>query len=165
MRQSLVRALLASTSLVAIPLAPLSSGASSPTAQQTRIAGAADAAPVVVVGRVTDAGSRAPIAGATVSLRGDNLGATTDSAGRYRLSLPAKMRGTSVTMDARRIGYRPVQRTVRFNADSLTIDFALQVSAMHLPEEDFNDDDKDAGDLGSGHSVTALYEALRGTIP
>lgn len=120
---------------------------------------------MVVVGRVTDAGGRAPIAGATVSLQGGNLGATTDSAGRYRLSLPAKMRGTSITMDARRIGYRPVQRTVRVNADSLTIDFALQVSAMHLPEEDFNDDEKDAGDLGTGHSVAALYEALRGTIP
>jgi Ca-activated chloride channel family protein len=44
------------------------------------------------------------------------------------------MRGTSITMDARRIGYRPVQRTVRVDADSLTIDFALQVSAMHLSE-------------------------------
>jgi Ca-activated chloride channel family protein len=42
------------------------------------------------------------------------------------------MRGTSITVDARRIGYRPVQRTVRVDADSLTIDFALRVAALKL---------------------------------
>ena len=30
-----------------------------------------------------------------------------------------------------------------------------------LPKEDFNDDGKDAGELGAGHSVTALYEIVR----
>ncbi len=29
-----------------------------------------------------------------------------------------------------------------------------------LADEDFNDDSKDAGDIGSGHSVTALYEII-----
>src|SRR5690606_27531884 len=29
-----------------------------------------------------------------------------------------------------------------------------------LAAEDFNDDEKDAGDLGAGHSVTALYEII-----
>ncbi len=29
-----------------------------------------------------------------------------------------------------------------------------------LNKEDFNDDEKDAGDLGSGHTVTALYEVI-----
>ena len=29
-----------------------------------------------------------------------------------------------------------------------------------LDDEDFNDDQKDAGELGSGHSVTALYEII-----
>jgi Ca-activated chloride channel family protein len=29
-----------------------------------------------------------------------------------------------------------------------------------LAKEDFNDDKKDAGDLGSGHTVTALYEVI-----
>ena len=34
----------------------------------------------------------------------------------------------------------------------------------NLHDEDFNDDRKDAGDMGDGHSVTALYELeLRGT--
>ncbi|MGF1636373.1 MAG: von Willebrand factor type A domain-containing protein [Cyclobacteriaceae bacterium] len=29
-----------------------------------------------------------------------------------------------------------------------------------MPDEDFNDDKKDAGDLGAGHTVTALYEIV-----
>ena len=29
-----------------------------------------------------------------------------------------------------------------------------------LADEDFNDDKKDAGELGSGHTVTALYEVI-----
>lgn len=31
-----------------------------------------------------------------------------------------------------------------------------------LNKEDFNDDTKDAGEIGSGHSVTALYEIIPG---
>ena len=38
-----------------------------------------------------------------------------------------------------------------------------------LKDEDFNDDKKDAGDIGAGHTVTALYEIIpvgvSGTIP
>ena len=29
-----------------------------------------------------------------------------------------------------------------------------------LAKEDFNDDKKDAGEIGSGHTVTALYEVI-----
>jgi len=29
-----------------------------------------------------------------------------------------------------------------------------------LAKEDFNDDKKDAGEIGAGHSVTALYEIV-----
>ena len=29
-----------------------------------------------------------------------------------------------------------------------------------LNDEDFNDDSKDAGEMGSGHNVTALYELV-----
>lgn len=34
-----------------------------------------------------------------------------------------------------------------------------------LAKEDFNDDKKDAGELGSGHTVTALYEIIPAGIP
>ena len=134
MRQSLVRALPGRITFVAMPLAMLSLGATPLTARQTRMVGASAAAPAVVAGRVTDAASRAPIAGATVSLQGGNLGATTDASGRYRLSLPASMRGTSVTVAARHIGYQPAQRKVRVDADSVTLDFALSAAAVQLSE-------------------------------
>ena len=29
-----------------------------------------------------------------------------------------------------------------------------------LADEDFNDDTKDAGEMGAGHTVTALYEII-----
>jgi Ca-activated chloride channel family protein len=31
-----------------------------------------------------------------------------------------------------------------------------------LRPEEFNDDKKDAGDIGAGHQVTGLYELVRG---
>ncbi|MHB8934440.1 YfbK domain-containing protein [Rectinema subterraneum] len=35
-----------------------------------------------------------------------------------------------------------------------------------LAREDFNDDTKDAGEMGSGHAVTAFYEIFKkGTYP
>ncbi len=34
-----------------------------------------------------------------------------------------------------------------------------------LAEEDFNDDTKDAGELGAGHTVTALYEVVPAGLP
>ncbi len=34
-----------------------------------------------------------------------------------------------------------------------------------LRDEDFNDDKKDAGDIGAGHSVTALYEIVPAGVP
>jgi Ca-activated chloride channel family protein len=133
MLPSLVRALLVRTALVVMPLASFSliaTPVASVAAQQTAEASAL--APSVLVGRVTAAGSRAPIAGATVSLKGGNLGATTDPAGRYRIALPASMRGTSITVVARRIGYQAAERTVRVEADSLTLDFALRAASLKL---------------------------------
>ena len=134
MRQSLVRALLVRTSLVAMPLAILSPGATPLTARQTRTALVSAPAPVVLVGSVTDVASRAPMASATVSVQGSSLGASTDAAGRYRIPLPDSLRGTSITVVARRIGYQPTQRTVRVDADSLTLDFALRAAAVQLSE-------------------------------
>ena len=34
-----------------------------------------------------------------------------------------------------------------------------------LADEDFNDDTKDAGELGAGHTVTALYEVVPAGLP
>ena len=51
----------------------------------------------------------------------------------------------------------------------LQIEFNLRVVLAYrligyenrmLQDQDFNDDKKDAGDMGAGHSVTALYELI-----
>lgn len=134
MRSPLVRALLLRTALVTIPLASFSLGATPVAARQIQPAASSAKATVVLVGRVTDAASRAPIASATVSVQGGSLGASTDATGRYRIALPASVRGTSITVVARRIGYQPASRTVRVDADSLTLGFALSAASLQLSE-------------------------------
>ncbi|HEY9449868.1 MAG TPA: hypothetical protein VIQ60_08940, partial [Gemmatimonadaceae bacterium] len=79
MLPSLVRALLVRIALAAMSLASFSLGAAPVVAQQT--AGASAPAPVVLVGRVTDAGNGTPIASADVLLKSGGVGATTDAAG------------------------------------------------------------------------------------
>jgi hypothetical protein len=62
----------------------------------------------VIVGRVEDAVTAAPLAGATVRVVGSDLGATTDAQGRFTLrEVPLGI----VALEVRRIGYRPVTRT------------------------------------------------------
>ncbi|HEY9514917.1 MAG TPA: von Willebrand factor type A domain-containing protein [Gemmatimonadaceae bacterium] len=130
MLPSLVRALLVRIALAAMSLASFSLGAAPVVAQQT--AGASAPAPVVLVGRVTDAGNGTPIASADVLLKSGGVGTTTDAAGRYRLALPASVRGRSITVVARRIGYQAAERTVRVDADSLALDFALRATSLQL---------------------------------
>ncbi len=134
MRPSLVSALLAGTSLAAMPFASPAPGAPPTAVHWNATAAAVDAAPSVLVGTVTDAASRTPISGATVSLERSSVGTTTDAAGRYRLQLPESVRGSSIAVTARRIGYQPARHTVSIDADSLTLDFALGAAAVQLSE-------------------------------
>ncbi len=47
---------------------------------------------------------------------------------------------------------------VEFNPQTVSRFRLLGYEKRHLEHEDFRDDDVDAGDVGSGHNVTALYE-------
>jgi len=52
---------------------------------------------------------------------------------------------------------------VEFNPQTVSEYRLLGYETRHLKREDFNNDKVDAGDIGSGHSVTAIYEiALSG---
>jgi len=133
MRPSLVSALLVGSSLAAMPIASLSPGAPPPI-ELGRFTSAPSAPSAVIVGTVTDAASNAPISGATISLQRSSVATTTDASGRYRLLLPESVRGSSITIVARRIGYMLAQRTVTVNADSVTLDFSLDMAAMQLEE-------------------------------
>jgi TonB-linked SusC/RagA family outer membrane protein len=82
----------------------------------------------VVAGTVIDAGSRAPIAGAQVSIDNTTLGALTDASGRFRIG--GAREGARVTVVARRIGYAAERRTV--TVSDTTVAFELTARATNL---------------------------------
>ena len=55
---------------------------------------------------------------------------------------------------------KDVKLQVEFNPGKVQAYRLLGYEDRLLNKEDFNDDKKDAGDMGSGHTVTALYEII-----
>lgn len=55
---------------------------------------------------------------------------------------------------------KDVKIQVEFNPASVQAYRLIGYENRKLKDEDFNDDKKDAGELGAGHSVTALYEII-----
>jgi TonB-linked SusC/RagA family outer membrane protein len=84
-----------------------------------------------ISGRVVDARTELPIAGASVSIEGTRLGGFAGADGRYRIAnVPA---GTH-SVAARSIGFAPVIQSVTVGTGAATADFALQVQAVALDE-------------------------------
>jgi len=85
-----------------------------------------------ITGKVTDAGTRAGVAGASVRVEGTGLGAVTDTAGRYRI---LAVNPGSITLSVRRIGYVAQRKTVVVPADGeVTADFLLIGAPTSLNE-------------------------------
>ena len=55
---------------------------------------------------------------------------------------------------------KDVKTQVEFNPNAVQAYRLIGYENRKLRDEDFNDDKKDAGELGSGHTVTALYEVI-----
>ena len=55
---------------------------------------------------------------------------------------------------------KDVKLQVEFNPGRVQAYRLIGYENRRLNDEDFNDDAKDAGELGSGHTVTALYEVI-----
>jgi len=55
---------------------------------------------------------------------------------------------------------KDVKIQVEFNPEKIKSYRLIGYENRLLADEDFNDDKKDAGEIGSGHSVTALYEVV-----
>jgi Ca-activated chloride channel family protein len=55
---------------------------------------------------------------------------------------------------------KDVKLQVEFNPETVQAYRLIGYENRLLADEDFNDDTKDAGDMGAGHSVTALYELV-----
>ena len=92
---------------------------------------------ITVTGRVSsDAGL--PLADASIELRALGLGALTRGDGRYSFSIPAgrQAAGTTVTLTARRLGYRTLTRQVALPAGggTVSVDFTLVTNPLQLGE-------------------------------
>jgi hypothetical protein len=86
-----------------------------------------------VIGRVMSEGT--PVPSATVSIPELGLGALTNEAGRYTISVPgARVQGQTVTVTARRVGYRPQNVRVTISEGSVTQDFELAANPLQLGE-------------------------------
>jgi len=77
-----------------------------------------------------------------------------DSALEARKVLVGEMGGTLLTVA------KDVKLQVEFNPARVAAYRLIGYENRLLAAEDFQDDTKDAGELGAGHSVTALYEVI-----
>ncbi|MBC7843598.1 MAG: von Willebrand factor type A domain-containing protein [Gemmatimonadaceae bacterium] len=84
--------------------------------------------------------------------KGNGQYAYIDNLAEARKSLVREMSGTLFTLA------KDVKLQVEFNPARVRSYRLIGYENRALRDEDFNDDTKDAGELGAGHSVTALYE-------
>ena len=86
--------------------------------------------------------------------KGNGNYAYLDSILEAKKALVTEMGGTLVTIA------NDVKLQIEFNPGAVKAYRLLGYENRLLNAEDFNDDQKDAGELGAGHSVTALYELI-----
>lgn len=86
--------------------------------------------------------------------KGNGNYAYIDSLSEARKVLSEEMSGTLVTIA------KDVKIQVEFNPAVVQAYRLLGYENRLLAKEDFNDDRKDAGEIGAGHTVTALYEII-----
>ncbi|HVC97250.1 MAG TPA: VWA domain-containing protein [Pirellulales bacterium] len=86
--------------------------------------------------------------------RGNGNYAYIDTAGEARKVLVEQLCGTLVTIA------KDVKLQLEFNPAQVGAYRLIGYENRLLREQDFNDDRKDAGEIGAGHAVTALYELV-----
>ncbi|MFG0262913.1 MAG: von Willebrand factor type A domain-containing protein [Novipirellula sp. JB048] len=89
-----------------------------------------------------------------ISGRGNGNYAFIDSESEARKVLVEQTNGTLVTIA------KDVKLQIEFNPTRVDSYRLIGYENRVLAKEDFNDDQKDAGEIGAGHSVTALYEIV-----
>jgi Ca-activated chloride channel family protein len=86
--------------------------------------------------------------------KGNGNYAYIDTQSEARKALGAQLGGTLFTIA------KDVKLQIEFNPKQAAAYRLIGYENRLLRDEDFNDDKKDAGDIGSGHTVTALYEIV-----
>ena len=89
-----------------------------------------------------------------ISGRGNGNYAFIDSRDEARKVLVEQTSGTLVTIA------KDVKLQIEFNPAQVSSYRLIGYENRILAKEDFNDDKKDAGEIGAGHSVTVLYEIV-----
>ncbi len=95
----------------------------------------------------------------TLADKGNGKYAYIDSLSEARKVLVEQMSGTMVTIA------KDVKIQVEFNPAAVRSYRLIGYENRLLAKEDFNDDTKDAGEIGAGHSVVALYEIVPANLP
>ncbi|WP_454803611.1 YfbK domain-containing protein [Mucilaginibacter phyllosphaerae] len=90
----------------------------------------------------------------TLSDKGNGNYAYIDNITEARKTLVSEFGGTLFTVA------KDVKLQIEFNPAKVQAYRLLGYENRILNKEDFNDDKKDAGDMGSGHTVTAFYEIV-----
>lgn len=90
----------------------------------------------------------------TISNKGNGNYAYIDGVTEARKVLVEQMGGTLITIA------KDVKIQVEFNPARVAAYRLIGYENRILAAEDFNDDKKDAGEIGAGHTVTALYEVV-----
>lgn len=91
--------------------------------------------------------------------KGNGNYAYIDSLSEARKALGEQFSGTLVTIA------KDVKIQIEFNPAKVGRYRLLGYENRMLAKEDFNDDRKDAGEIGAGHTVTALYEIIPAGVP
>ncbi|MGB7324230.1 MAG: von Willebrand factor type A domain-containing protein [Rubripirellula sp.] len=89
-----------------------------------------------------------------ISGRGNGNYAFIDTFNEAQKVLVQQLSGTLVTIA------KDVKLQVEFNPTEVAAYRLIGYENRMLKSQDFNDDKKDAGEIGAGHSVTALYEII-----
>lgn len=95
----------------------------------------------------------------TLADKGNGNYAYIDSLSEARKVLVEQMSSTLVTIA------KDVKIQVEFNPAAVRSYRLIGYENRLLAKEDFNDDTKDAGEIGAGHSVVALYEVVPANLP
>ena len=90
----------------------------------------------------------------TLADKGNGNYAYIDDIAEAKKVFGAEMGGTLLTLA------KDVKLQVEFNPEKVASYRLIGYENRMLRKEDFDDDTKDAGEIGAGHSVTALYEVV-----
>ena len=95
----------------------------------------------------------------TLADNGNGNYAYIDSLGEARKVLVEQMHGTLITIA------KDVKIQVEFNPAQVASYRLIGYEKRMLAAADFNNDKKDAGEIGAGHTITALYELVPAGVP